>query len=146
MNQIPDRFRLENCIGDVDYYLILISQLEFRYFLCLQINRSDLPGQAVLLHAAEEKFGLTKELIDEWITNLLPYENSIRSDCIIDDIGLEMIASLAANEDARRSAGTVVLFEKLIGVELNKQIHYSNERDMLKHLFGVVMTSVAVLD
>ena len=142
MNQIPDRFRLENCIGDDDYYLILISRLEFRYFLCLQISLSDPPGQAVLLHAAEEKFGLSKELIDEWSTNLLPYQNSLRSDCVIDDIGLEMIVSLAANEDARRSAGTVVLFEKLVGVELNKQIHYSNERDTLKQLLRDVMTVV----
>jgi len=146
MYQIPDSFRLENCIGDVDHYLILISRLEFRYFLCLQISQSDLPGQAVLLLAAEEKFGLTKELIDEWSTNLLPYENSIRSDCVIDDIGLEIIVSLAANEDARRTAGTVALFEKLVGVELNKQIHYSNERDMLKQLLRAVMSSVVVLD
>lgn len=141
MNQIPDCFRLENCIGDDDYYMMLMDKVDFRYFMCLQINLSDPLNKVVLLNAAQEKFGFTKALIEEWSLNLLSFRTSIRSNCIIDDFGLNLLVSLAnSGRLCLNSDSTVEVVGDTFKEELQKQIRYSEERDVLKQLLGVATT------
>jgi len=141
MEPIPDEFILQTCNGNDNYYLLLFAKLEFRYYLCLQISLSqDQSNRQVLLDIVRDKFGLSESTVDEWSLNLLSFRRCSRNGCAVDDFGLELLAS-ESSRNQRLSTGSFESHRDLIGTQLNMQIHYTNERELLKQLFGCTPTN-----
>ena len=137
MDQIPLHFRIESLSGDEDYFLILLATLEFRYFMCLQISMASDPSHRLaLLNTVREIFGLSEVTIAEWSLNMFSFRTSARNDCVVDDFGLEILVSVAANDHIRRSNTLTESHVDLFATELQKQIRYTNERHALKQLLG----------
>ena len=103
-----------------------INNIEYRYWLCVQISLAYVSVSEVCM-----RYNMEENLMNDWVLNYMYYDVE-EDDCVIDNLG----RSLLIQQFSELTELNDDMYQSTVVYLINKQLQYTQDRILLRTLLA----------